>query len=202
MASEHTNPKQEMAQMAGKIMSDTRTVKEILYEQINSITEQRIQKDISGGNTAALIKKIIDNCRSEIIGLGGSQHESFETLAESLMHYLLTNALIQSQRKVTHNATEIDIVIPDMRTLLSSPKDALVVLFPKTSDAGAILESLGKIGTVQPIKENIWLVEKAGLGLQYKTYEIDNGCSFSNIINDIASFLSSKAQSRLKIFKV
>jgi len=183
-------------------MSGARPIKEILYEQIDSISEQKIQEEVSNGNAAAVIRKMVDNCCPEISGLGGSQHENFETFAESLMHYLLTNALIQSQRKVAHNTIEIDIVIPDVRTLISSPKDALVMLFPKTDDAGAILESLRKTGTIQPIKENIWLVQKTGLGLPYKTYEIDNGCSFSNIINDIKAFLSSKTQSRLKIFKV
>lgn len=183
-------------------MSEASPIKEILYEQINSISEQKIQVEISKGNAAGLVREMVYNCYPKIAKLYGGQHESFEAFAESLMHYLLTNALIQSQRKVTHKTADLDIVIPDVRTLVSSPKDAIIIIFPKTNDVDAILESLRKIETVQPVKENIWLVQKTSLGLQYKTYEIDNGCSFSNIINDIGVFLSSKAQSKFKIFKV
>ena len=177
-------------------------IKEILYEQINSISEQRIQEEISKNDTARLIRGMVDNCYPKIVKLYGNQHENFEAFAESLMHYLLTNALIQSQRKVTQKSIEIDIIIPDVRTLVSSPKDALVIFFPKTNDIDTILESLRKIETIQPIKENIWLVQKTSLGLQYKTYEIDKDCSFSDIINDICVFLSSRTQSKFKIFKV
>lgn len=191
-----------MLQITDKIMSEASPIKEILYEQINSISEQKIQIEISKNNTANLIRNMVDNCYSKITKLNGGQYENFEAFEESLMHYLLTNALIPSQRKVTLKAIEIDIVIPDVRTLALAPKDTLVIFFPKTNDAKVILESLKKLEAIQPVKENIWLVQKTSLGLQYKTYEIDNGCSFSNIVNDINVFCSSKTQSKFKIFKV
>ncbi|HEY8110470.1 MAG TPA: hypothetical protein VIG05_06360 [Candidatus Nitrosotenuis sp.] len=198
----YTNPKQEMLQIIDEIMSEPSPIKEMLYDQIKSISEQKIQVEISKNKTADLIRHITNNCYPKITKLNGDQHENFEAFAESLMHYLLTNALIPSQRKVTLKAVEIDIVIPDVRTLGSSPKDALVIFFPKTKNLGRILESLKKIEAIQPIKENIWLVQKTSLGLQHKTYEIDSGCSFANMINDITAFCASKTQSKFKIFKV
>lgn len=183
-------------------MSEASPIKEMLYEQINSISEQKIQAEISKNNTADIISSMMNDCYPKITKLNGDTHENFEAFAESLMHYLLTNALIPSQRKVVLKSIEIDIAIPDVRTLASSPKDALVIFFPKTKNTDTILESLKRIETIQPIKENIWLVQKTSLGLQYKTYEIDNDCSFSNIINDINAFCSSKTQSKFKIFKV
>ncbi|MBM2820022.1 MAG: hypothetical protein HW410_1704 [Nitrosarchaeum sp.] len=190
-----------MLQITNKTMSES-PIKEILYGQINSISGQKIQVEISENNTASLIRQIMDNCYPEIIKLYGDQYENFEAFAESLMHYLLTNALIPSQRKVTLKTVEIDIVIPDVRTLVLSPKNALVIFFPKTSNTNTILGSLRKLEAIQPIKENIWLVQKTSLGLQYKTYEIDNTGSFYNIINDINGFCASKTQSKFKIFKV
>lgn len=183
-------------------MSEPSPIKDILYEQIDSISERRIQEEISKNNTSDIIRGIMDGCSPKIGALDGSQHGNFEAFAESLMHYLLTNALIQSQRKVTHKSVELDIVIPDLRTLVSSPKDALVIVFPKTDDASTARESLAKIGSVQPIKENVWIVQKTGIGLDHRTYEIDKAHSFSNIINDINAFLSSRTQSKFKIFKV
>jgi hypothetical protein len=191
-----------MSQTSDKIMSEASPIKEALYEQIDAISEQKIQAEISKNRGVDIIRVIVNNCYSKIAKLNGDQHENFEAFAESLMHYLLTNALIPSQRKVTLKTTEIDIAVPDVRTLVSSPKDALVIFFPKTKNVDTILESLKRIETIQPIKENIWLVQKTGLGLHYKTYEIDNGCSFSNVINDISVFCSSKTQSKFKIFKV
>ncbi len=191
-----------MSQTIDKIMSEASPIKEMLYGQINAISEQKIQTEISKNNTADVIKHMVSNCYPKITKLNGDQHENFEAFAESLMHYLLTNALIPSQRKVALKSIEIDIVIPDVRTLVSSPKDALVIFFPKTKNVDTMLESLKRIETIQPIKENIWLVQKTSLGLQYKTYEIDNGCSFSNMINDINAFCASKTQSKFKIFKV
>lgn len=189
-----------MLPITNEIMSES-PIKEILYGQINSISEPKIQVEILQNNTASLIRQIIDRCYPEIIKLYGDRHENFEAFAESLMHYLLTNALIPSQRKVTLKTIEIDMVIPDIRTLVLTPKNALVIFFPKTSNANTILESLRKLEAVQPIKENIWLVQKTSLGLQYKTYEIDAG-SFCNIINDINVFCTSNIRSKFKIFKV
>ena len=185
-----------------KAMSEASPIKEILYEQINSVSEQRIHTEIAKNNTATLIKDIVNECSPKIARLHGNLHENFEAFAESLMHYLLTNALIPSQRKVTVKTTEVDIVVPDVRTLISSPKDALIISFPKTDRIDAIQDTLGKIEVVQPVKENIWLVQKASLGLKYKTYEIDKNCSFANIINDISAFSASRTHSKFKIFKV
>lgn len=191
-----------MSQTVDKIMSEASPIKDLLYEQINLISEQKIQTEISKNNGVDIIRHIVSNCSPKITRLNGDQHENFEAFAESLMHYLLTNALIPSQRKVTPKNIEIDIVVPDVRTLVSSPKDALIIVFPKTKNVNTILESLERMEAIQPIKENIWLVQKTSLGLQYKTYEIDNACSFSNMINDINAFCSSKTQSKFKIFKV
>lgn len=196
------NPKQKMSQIMKKAMSETSPIKEILYEQINSVSEQKIHAEIAKNNTVGLIKDMIKDCSPKISRLQGSQNENFEAFAESLMHYLLTNALITSQRKITVKTTEVDIIIPDVRTLVSSPRDALIILFPKTNNIDAIQDRLKKIEAIQPTKENVWLVQKTNLGLKYKTYEIDKDCSFANIINDICAFSASKAHSKLKIFKV
>ena len=183
-------------------MDESSPIKDILYEQINSISEHKIQEEISKNNTSSMINQIIDASYQKISQLIGNTHENFETFAESLMHYFLTNTLVPSQRKITVKTTNIDIVIPDSRTLVSSPKDALVILFPKTDHIGTILESIKKLQDIQPLKENIWIVQKTNLGLDYKTFEIDNTRSFANLIQNIEMFLSQKTQSKFKIFKI
>lgn len=178
-------------------MDESSPIKDLLYQTLQSITESVIQEKITK-NPQSLIQEIFS--KANIDSLGENKTENYETFAESFMHYLLTNALIPSQRKVTVDQIEIDIVIPDIRTLKSSSKDAIIILFPKTDNIKTILQRLEKIITIQPKKDNIWLVQKTSLGLPFKTYEIDERHSFFSIIDDIK--MSNKTQSKFKIFKV
>jgi len=178
-------------------MDESSPIKDLLYQTLQSITESVIQEKIVK-NPQSLIQEIFS--KADIASLGENKVENYETFAESLMHYLLTNALIPSQRKVTVDQIEIDIVIPDIRTLKSSSKDAIIILFPKTNDIESVLQRLQKISELQPNMRNIWLVQKTSLGLPYITYEIDGSHSFFSIIDDIK--MSNKTQSKFKIFKV
>lgn len=181
-------------------MDEPSPIKDRLYHTIEAISESKINQQIIQNNTHSIIKQIIS--QSNLDTLPGNHIETYETFAESLMHYLLTNALIPSQRKTTVNQIDIDIVIPDIRTLGLAKKDAIILVFPKTDNLTTIKSRLQRLGTIQPIKENIWLIQKSSLGLPYKTYEIDGECTFANIINDIKLETSSKTQSKFKIFKV
>ncbi|MBM3904559.1 MAG: hypothetical protein FJ357_05460 [Thaumarchaeota archaeon] len=174
-------------------------IKDRLYQIIQSIPESIIQEKIAE-SPESLMQEIFS--KTDIDSLDGNKTENYETLAESLMHFILTNALIPSQRKITIEQTELDIVIPDIRTLRTSNKDAIVILFPKTENVKSILQRLEKILSIQPIKENIWLVQKSSLGLPYKTYEIGDSNSFFHIIRDIKNAIVGKGQSKFKIFKV
>lgn len=181
-------------------MDEPSPIKDALYRTIEKISDNRIQQEIARGNSPHIIRQIL--LESKIDELKGDATENYEVFAESLMHYVLTNALIPSQRKVTLNQIEIDIIIPDARTLGISKKDAIIILFPKTNNATSIQTRLEKIHSIQPIKENIWLIQKSNLGLPYRTYEIDNNCTFANIINDIQVVMASRPQSKFKIFKI
>ena len=48
-----------MLQIMSEIMSES-PIKEILYGQINSVSEQKIQAEISRNNTAGLIREMVD----------------------------------------------------------------------------------------------------------------------------------------------
>lgn len=181
-------------------MDEPSPIKDRLYHAIETISESKISQEIIQNNTQSIIKQII--LESNLDTLPGNPTENYEAFAESLMHYLLTNVLISSQRKIAINQIDIDIVIPDIKTLGLEKKDAIILMFPKTDNMSTIQTRLQKLVTVQPIKENIWLIQKSSLGLPYKTYEIDGECTFANIINDIKSEKSSKIQSKFKIFKV
>ena len=177
-------------------MDEPNLIKDLLYKTLDSIPNNI--KRIS--DSKSLIKEIF--AKSDIDSLDGDKTENYEKFAESLMHYLLTNALIPSQRKITPAETELDVVIPDIRTMRTSSRDVIILVFPKTDNKKSIEQRLEKINIIQPSKENIWLIQKSSFGLPYKTYEITENGSFFNILDDIKNFMVGKTQSKFKIFKV
>lgn len=176
-------------------------IKDILYDTINQISESKIQTEISSGKKQKIIIEILQWCIPKITKLDGDKHENFGAFAESLLHYLLTNALIPSQRKITIKDTEIDIVIPDSRTLGSAPKDSLVLYFAKTNNIHTITESIARLENIQPHKDNIRIVAKTKLAIPYKIYDIDDASNFATILDDIDGFLASRPQSKFRIFR-
>jgi len=178
------------------------SVKDLLYQELDKITEEKIQLDISKGQSSKSIDEIMSNCYPKILQIDGNVDENVAIFAESLMHYLLTISLIPSQRKVSQNNVEIDIIIPDLKTLNLNPKDSIVIYFPKVGNEVMIKHGILKLEKIQTAKENIWLVVHTDLQMKNRTYHIDNyGGSFTKILDDITKFLSSRKQSKFKIIK-
>lgn len=178
-------------------------IKEILYNSIDKHSGY-VVSDIAQGKSSEIIEIIYEECKDQLDKLNDNKSEILGTFAEGLAHYLLTTALIPSQRKITFNDVYADIVIPDIKILGTSPQDALIVSFPKTNDIHTIKNKLTEIAKIQPIKENIWFVLENEIDIGIRTYTINNNGSFpfSNIINDIIGFLTNKKQSRLKLFRI
>ncbi len=176
----------------------------MLYDSIRNYQEHKIISDIAQGDSPQTINALCSECMPILEKIEGERSEKIVSFAEGLIHYLLTVALIPSQRKIIFSSIDVDIVIPDISTLSSTPEDALVIAFPKTSDPLSIRKRVTELTKIQPHKENIWLVLENELSLDVKTYKIDNSGKepFMNIINDIIWFTSNRKQSKLKIFKI
>lgn len=176
-------------------------VKDVLYENLDKIGETTIQREISRGNSAIIIEKIVSICCPKVLSMPGQAGENFGVLATSLIHYLLTNALIPSQRKIEENNIEIDIVIPDIRSLSNTPKDSLIIFIPKITNEKEIQERLTQLNQIQPFRENIWLVLEDYENPNYKTYSLKKK-TFFKLIDDVNEFLSSKNKTQFKILKL
>ena len=53
--------------------------------------------------------------------------ESFGTLCEALLHFMLTASLLPSERKVNWKGAELDLVVPSLKMLSKSPEKSLVI---------------------------------------------------------------------------
>jgi hypothetical protein len=178
-------------------------IKEILYQAISDYQEKKIVSDIAQGESSEAISTIFSHCMTSLDKVGGNRPETRGALAEGLTHYMLTVALIPSQRKTTLGTTDIDVAVPDTRTLSSSPEDVVIICFSKTDQMQTMREQVDKLKKIQPKSENIWIVADKPILAEAKVYSLDDDqFTFANIINDLISFSSNKKQSRLKIFKI
>ena len=172
-------------------------IKDILYEEISNIGEDIIQKEIANKNTANIIKKISMRCIEKIKSLEGSFQTNLAKFQTSILHYLLTLVMIPSQRKITINYTEVDIIIPDSRTLKNQPKNSILISIPSVYEQN-ISEQIESLKKIQPNEENIWYVTEQD-SIQ-KRYSIKDD-SFFRIIDDVQSFLSQTKTRQFRFFK-
>ena len=181
-------------------MEESNPIKEYLFKYIEK-SDGRFQQLFSQTKMNEIINDILNNCYYKV-ALMEDKEESLGVLATGILHYMLTNAMLTSQRKVEYQGIEIDIVIPDLKTLEKDPKKTLIILVPKTLDKKIIQEKLEELQKVQPEKQNIWLVLTQDLGFG-NTYVIEKEkSSFSNIIFDIAQFVNVHGESKFKILRI
>lgn len=175
-------------------------IKDFLFDYLKK--SEKTQDLTSQSKFTEIIEDVLENCYDEVT-LMGEKEESLGILATGLLHYLLTNALISSQRKIEHDGIPIDIIIPNLKTLEMDPKKTLVICIPKTIDKNTIEQKLDQLQKIQPVKDNIWLVITKKLEFQNKTYVIEKkNASFSKIIYDIAQFVNVQGQSKFKILRI
>ena len=176
-------------------------IKDYLFDYL-SRSDEKIQKLISNEKFSEIIEDVITNCYDKIITLG-EKDESVGVLATGLLHFLLTNALLNSQRKIEYNGIEIDIVIPDLKTLEKDPKQTLIICIPKTSNKEEIEQRLTELYKIQPEKQNVWLILSQKFDFENRTYIIEkDNQTFSKIIFDIAQFVNVQGQNKFKILRI
>jgi hypothetical protein len=179
---------------------ESNPIKDHLFDYIKK--SNTITKLISEKKFDVIINEIVENCYDKII-LMDKKEEAVGILATGILHYLLTNALLSSQRKVNYQGMELDIVIPDIKTLEKDAKMTLLILIPKSSDKKIIDEKISQLRRIQPTKENIWLVLSEDISIDYKSFVLSKGNnSFSKIIFEIAQFSNVGKSNKFKILRI
>ena len=175
-------------------------IKDYLFDHIEK--SNSIENLIHEKKFDVIINEIVENCYDKVI-LMDKKEEAVGILATGILHYLLTNALLSSQRKVDYQGMELDIVIPDTRTLEKDAKMTLLILIPKSSDKKIIDEKISQLRKIQPTKENIWAVLSEDISIDCKSFVLskDNN-SFSKIIFEIAQFSNVGGSNKFKILRI
>ena len=179
---------------------ESNPIKEYLFAYIEK--SNNIVNLISEKKFDTVINEIIENCYDKII-LMDKKEEAVGILATGILHYLLTNALLSSQRKVNYQGMELDIVIPDIKTLEKDAKMTLLILIPKSSDKRIIDEKISQLRRIQPTKENIWVVLSKDISIDCKSFVLSKeNNSFSKIIFEIAQFSNVGKSNKFKILRI
>ena len=175
-------------------------VKDILYGELETFNERDIAKTIADGKISQIIEEITARCITKVISLGENIDENVGVFATSLLHYLLTLSLTPSQRKIEYKNQQLDIIIPDLRTLRTAPENCLIISIVKTASLKQIKNQISEIQKIQPNNGNIWIVTNKSLEVENKIFSVSDG-TFVYIIDEISKFLKSKKQTQFKIFK-
>ena len=176
-------------------------VKDYLFDYLTR-SEKRVQKLIIDKKFSEIIDGVIVDCYDKAITLG-EKDECVGILATGLLHYLLTRAFINSQRRVAYRGIEIDIVIPDIKTLERDPKKSLLICIPKSSNKEIIEEKISQLGKIQSEKDNIWVVLSEHIPIGRKSFVLSTeNNTFSKIISDIAQFSNVGGTDRFKILRI
>lgn len=180
-------------------MEEENSIKKYLFEHIKN-SEKNYQELLSKEEIDVIIENILDSCYDKVSK--ENKDENLGVLATGVLHYLLTNTMITSQRKIEHDGIQIDIVIPDLKTLEKDPKKSLIIFIPGSSNKKFVEEKINQLEKIQPEKQNIWLVTTKDFGFENKTYEIKKNGNFTKIIFDIAKFVNIQGSNKFKILKI
>ena len=180
-------------------MSESSPIKDALYAEIDRIGQDKIndlllKKEFSD-IFQNIFEKAIDKIKENV-----SEDEKFGTLAESITHYLFTEMLVPSQRKISYDNVELDLVIPNTLELKKDSQNVIIVLFTKTSNMIEIQKKISQIKTIQQEDDNIWVISKHLLDISQRSYVTDK-ISFGEFLRDAQSFIQSKNMNKLNIFK-
>ena len=110
-------------------------VKKRKYEDIiKEIPEKEIQTLFENGNHSKLIENLFEKTLPKINTISGDINEKLGILSESMSHYILTEMLIPSQRKIVYKDIEFDIIVPELSVLKNRSEDAIIIYFANYID--------------------------------------------------------------------
>ncbi len=179
---------------------ETNPVKDYLFEYIDN--SKTIPQLISEEKYDSIINDVVKRCYDKALAME-NEDTAVGNMATGLLHYLLTNSPIPSQRKIEYRGQKIDIVIPDIKTLEKDAKRSLIICIPGSSSAYEVGKKLSGLEKIQPEKDNIWVVLSKNLKIERRSFVLDKqNNTFSEIIFEISQFSNaSNSASRLRILR-
>lgn len=180
-------------------MSESSPIKDALYSKISVIGQESIHNLLLEKKYSELFEltytKALQSVNTEI-----DEIEKMGILAESFTHYLFTEMLIPSQRKISYENIELDMIIPNLVELKKNSDNSILIFFVKSSNNNIIKQRIQAVKKIQKTDKNIWVISKDEINISQKVYKIEKE-SFSRFLDDIQNFTELKNMNKLNIFK-
>tara|TARA_B100000686_G_scaffold347555_1_gene436534 strand:+ start:970 stop:1515 length:546 start_codon:yes stop_codon:yes gene_type:complete len=180
-------------------MSEISPIKDVLYAEIDKIGQEQIHTLLVEEKFSELFEKIYESSINKIDG-DLDEYEKHGTLAESFTHYLFTEMLIPSQRKITFENIELDMIIPNTAELKKNINNVVLLHFVKTSKNDEIKLKIQKMKEIQKSDANIWVISKENISIPQVSFTTKRD-SFSRFLKDVQDFVKIKEMNKLNIFK-
>ena len=170
-------------------------IRQTIYSIIENIGKEKIKEEVT--SNTKLSQKYIDIIMKEGTTKLASElrtDEIIATLAEVLLHFMLTTCTLPSERKVRiKNDLYVDIVIPNLQRLRRNPEKSLIVQIIKSNDD---INKISQLEFLQPNHENIWLISNRLFSTDciiYSIFPIIGLRNYSDIIIYLDDFLRVQA---------
>jgi len=181
---------------------------DILYSIISERGKEKIQSDITSDIELSRqhIQMILAQCDKRI---QVASDKTIGSICEALLHFMLTACTLPSDRKVSIDDIDLDIVIPNLHTLKKYPDKAIVIQISKNT--GNIMnKQLKDVIKIQPHVKNLWVVSKKPLLAEHINYVVEPGKNakpsmqkrnFHDIVVDIDMFLKKTKDRSFRFFR-
>jgi hypothetical protein len=168
-----------------------------LYSAINEIGREKIRMDLAS-NIAFAAKHIEDIMKRCVEGASFvMDEETLVALCKGLLHFMLTASLLPSERSVSFQGVDLDVVVPSLKVLAKNPEKAIIIQLIR-NDAES--DKIANAESVQPHGANVWIVSPRRIATGHRNYHLGEGeMRYSRIVEDISEFVSSKKVGRLKL---
>tara|TARA_B100001750_G_scaffold111997_1_gene88494 strand:+ start:223 stop:774 length:552 start_codon:yes stop_codon:yes gene_type:complete len=180
-------------------MSESSPIKDALYAEIDKIGQEKINELLIKKEFSVIFENIFESAIDKI-NEDFSKDEKAGTLAESITHYLFTEMLVPSQRKISYKNRELDLVIPNTLELKRNSENTIIVLFVKTNNMTEIINKISEIKKIQQKDDNIWVISEHSIDITQRSY-LTNKTSFAEFLKDAENFIQTKNMNKLNIFK-
>jgi len=179
-------------------MSESSPIKDALYAKIDEIGQEQIHQLLLNNKYSELFERIYEPAIHSVQDI--EEYEKHGMLAESLTHYLFTEMLIPSQRKITFENRELDMIIPNTTELQKHSQNTIIIFFVKTSNITEIKQKIQDLKKLQKDDTKIWIISKDHIQIPQSTY-ITEKESFGKFLKDAQNFIKTKKMNKLNIFK-
>lgn len=188
--------------------TDSIDAKALLYSVIEKLGRDELKRDLARDSRRA-VSTIMHSCMKELNSMNGDKDKDvILRLVTALMHYLLTECMIQSERKIQVDDAMLDLVIPSMRVLRSKPENTLIIFIARGDEMHSLNYRLERVYALYP-KVNAWTiivgdVDDTSITGNVRIYMMDEYVHkrsksrsstiipLSSIIEDIREFMNSR----------